>query len=428
MRYKKKPKLLYLILIILYLIVAIIINTSYNGLETIYMSVLETKTQRLYRDLLRIIIIFQYISIVFTLIRGLGFDIKKFNFKEDISELQLDITDDEEVELTMGNIEGLQRRVRRQLRELKYYYKENKLFINIIIIIVIFILASTVTINKTVINKTYTENETITTDSFNFNVLNTYITNKSYNNKTISSTNSSYLIARISISSTEGSRKINTSNLILKIKNNSYTITTRYYDNFTDIGIGYKDQKISGQKEYIFVFEISNEDLNKGKQLIYAGNKTINLNPINLDKQSKTENYKLTESIDLSKTILKRGNITISTIEINSKFPYSYNYEINGKTYTSNLNILSLNNTIINLKLTSSLPYNLTSYDFISNYGKIKYKLNNKEYTSKILNNKTPGNYTDGLYIEVDKNIESASNIWLELDVRNIKYIYTLTG
>ena len=159
MHYKKKPKLLYLILIVFYIIVEIIINISYSGLETIYISSLDAKTTRLYRDLLEIIIIFQYISIAFTLVRGLGFDIKKFNFKEDISELELDITDDEEVELTLGNTNGLQRKARRQFRELKYYYKENKIFINVIIILAIIFLASTITINKEVINKVYKEKE-----------------------------------------------------------------------------------------------------------------------------------------------------------------------------------------------------------------------------------------------------------------------------
>ena len=84
MRYKKKPKLLYVILIVLYLTTAIIINISLNGLNTIYIDVLDVKTQRVYRDLLQIIIIFQYISICFTTVRALGFDIKKFNFQEDI--------------------------------------------------------------------------------------------------------------------------------------------------------------------------------------------------------------------------------------------------------------------------------------------------------------------------------------------------------
>ena len=68
MRYKKKPKLLYLILIILYIIVAIIINFSYGGLETIYISNVSARDLRLYRDLLRIIILlnltFIYLKII----------------------------------------------------------------------------------------------------------------------------------------------------------------------------------------------------------------------------------------------------------------------------------------------------------------------------------------------------------------------------
>ena len=426
MRYKKKPKLLYIILIILYIAVAVVINISYDGLNTIYISALDAKTQRLYRDLLRIIIIFQYISIAFTLIRGLGFDIKKFNFKEDISELELDITDDEEVELTLGNTEGLQRKTRRKLRELKYYYKENKLFINIIIIIIIVLLSSTITIDKKIVNKVYSENEFVKTDAFTFSVLNTYITNKSYDNKTITDTDTSFVILRMSLTPNMETEELNTSNIVLKANNNSYTINQRYSAKFSDIGIAYNGQKISTNKKYILIFNVSNEDLNKKMQLIYARKEKINLNPINLDEINKEEKHKLGETLDLSKTSLGSGNITINSIDINSKYSYSYKYEISGKEYTSNLNIISLNNTIINLKLASSIPYNFTTYSFISNYGKIKYKVNDEEYTSKMLNNKTPGSYNEGLYLEVDKNIESATNIWLELTIRNKKYIYTL--
>ena len=79
MKYKKKPKLLYVVLIILYIITAIIINIAYSGLQQIYIyNTLDLKTLRLYQDILRILTVFQYISIGFTLIRGLGFDIKNY--------------------------------------------------------------------------------------------------------------------------------------------------------------------------------------------------------------------------------------------------------------------------------------------------------------------------------------------------------------
>lgn len=127
MKYKKKPKLLYVVLIILYIITAIIINIAYSGLQQIYIyNTLDLKTLRLYQDILRILTVFQYISIGFTLIRGLGFDIKKFNFKDDIADLNLNIDDQEEVELTLGSNEGLFRRLRKKIREYTYYYKDRK--------------------------------------------------------------------------------------------------------------------------------------------------------------------------------------------------------------------------------------------------------------------------------------------------------------
>ena len=87
LRYKKKPRILYLLLILLYFLVGVMVQVSYQGLYTIYISILETKTMLLYRDLLRILVGVQYLSLIFLLIRGLGFDIRKFNFVSDLAEL-----------------------------------------------------------------------------------------------------------------------------------------------------------------------------------------------------------------------------------------------------------------------------------------------------------------------------------------------------
>ena len=411
MRYKKKPKLLYLILIILYIAVAIIINIAYNGLDTIYISSLDLKTQRLYRDLLRIIIMFQYISIVFTTIRGLGFDIKKFNFKEDMVDLQLDITDNEEVELTVGNTEGIIRRIRRRIRELKYYYKENKLFINIAITSIIVLSVLIIFLNKKVINKIYNENEMVNTENFNFSINNTYITNKNYNKKFINDTEHSYVIIKMYISPKYKEQKINTANIVLQVGDNNYKKKKKKASNFNNT--------------YIFIFNILNSDLNK-KMLFMYRDKKVNLKPINLDKAENKKEYKLNEKLDLSNTILSYGEVIIKSIDIKNKFNYSYQYEIDNKTYNSSINITSINNTIINMKLTSSLPNKLTIYELLSSYGKIKYKIDNEEYTSKLMNNKTPGSYEEGLFLEVDKDIEKATNIWLELTIREKVYNYIL--
>lgn len=426
MRYKKKPKLLYYILMILYIIVAIIINVSYTGLDKIYISSLDAKTLRLYRDFLRIILMFQYLSIALTAIRGLGFDIKKFNFKQDIDELQLDITDDEEVELTLGNTEGIKRRIRRTLRELKYYYKENKLYLNIIFVVIVILLLSTITISKEVINKIYKEKEIISTDAFNLSVKNSYITNKNSTGELIASDDTTFLIIKLQITPKSTQTQLNDGNLVLKIDNNNYKLEKRYYANFNDIGSEYEDRNITQESEYIFIFNIPDNSVNKKMQLIYAGDKKINLSPVNLDKTTKTKTAKITETLDLSTSSLGSGSITINSININQKFPYSYNYELNGKVNTINRDIASINNTIMNIKIKSTLPFNLTNYDLISKYGQIKYIKDNEEITSNVLSDRTPNNYKKGLYLEVDKDIESSPSIKLELTIRNTNYIYTL--
>lgn len=422
MHHKKKPKLMYIILILLYIIITVVISLAINGLNVIYFSILEAKTLRLYRDLLRLILIVQYITIVMALIRGLGFDIKKFDFVKDLNEMNIEITDGEEVELTLNGTNTVTRKIRRKIRELKYYYIENKIFINIVITILVILVASTISIDINIINKVYSENEVFSTDAFDFQVLNTYVTNKSYNNQTINTSANSFIIINLQINPHSETQELNTSNIILQIENNSYSINNKSYEKFKDIGVGFNNQKISSTKKYLFIYVVPNNLLTKKMTLIYAGIKKVKLNPINLDQIDTTTSLKLADTIDLTPTILASGSITINSYELNNKFSYEYNYDINGETHTITKNLTSTSNTILKLNITSSLDV----YDIITNYGKIKYNLKGIEYTSKLVVNKTPTNYKEGLYLEVDKDIEQAENIYLELNVRNKKYIYTL--
>lgn len=429
MNYKKKPKLLYLILSLLYIVVFGIIFITTNGLNIIYNNILETKTLLFYSDLLRIIILFQYGSIVMTTVRAIGFDIKKFNFREDIHELDIDITDDEEVELVMGvNKHKLTQRINRRKRELKYYFAENKIFILLTIGILIFLSISTITIDKKVVNKIYKQNETFSSDNFNIKITDSYITNKSYNGNTLSTENI-FVVVNLEITPKKTSTSLNTSNLILKTNNNSYTITKKYYNYFKDIGVGYKDQNINSAKKYIFVYQISKEEIDEDKHVIYTGSTNelkVNLSPKNLDINNENKEYKLTENIDFTDSTISSSNFQINKYEINNKFTYNYTFTINDKEHTSNKYITSPDNTILYLELTSSFSMNTTNYDFIKDYGSIKYSINNTEYTTKKLADKTPGGYEKGIYLEVDKNMENAENIWIELNVRNIKYKYIL--
>lgn len=426
MRYKKKPRVLYLVLIGFYVVVAWMIQYSYQGLDTIYISILDAKSLRLYQDLLRILILFQYLSIGVVLVRGLGFDIKKFNFVHDLEELDIDVSDEEEVELTLGSTNSVWRKLRRKVRELKYYYFENRVFINIILVIVIVFGIMFWFLDHEVIHKEYRQNQIFSSDQFTFQVLASYVTNKGYDNQGVLSNDSSFVIVRMNISSNSEAKKLNTSNLVLKVNYHSYTSESKYAARFTDLGSSYRNQSIDTEVTYLFIFQVSNDDLDGKMRIVYAEDKTVYLSPVFLDEVSDAHNYQLGESIDLSNSSLGSGSVQIQSFEVQEQFSYPYQYEIGGEIYTNQLSITSVQNVILHLSMEASYPYGLTMYSFLEKYATLHYKVEDQEYVSSVLGDKTPGSYKEGLYLSVDKQVMNATNIWFDIKIRNLEYIYTL--
>ena len=424
MRYKKKPRFLYLLLILLYFITGVMIQVVYEGLHTIYISVLDTKTLLLYRDFLRILIVFQYISLAFLLVRGLGFDIKKFNFVRDLQELGGDEKDSEEIELTLGGTEVTQRKVHRGIRELKYYYLENKVFIHIILIVLVVVGVSFFSVKKEIIDKVYQEGETFSTDNFDFKVMNSYVTNKDYQGNSVGDMEHSFVAVLLSLHSKGGSQVFNSANLILKTKSNSYSPSVRYGDYFKDMGVVYQGQSVDGSDTYLFLYSVLNEELHQAMQLTYASMRTVNLKPIFFEKD-KITSVSLNQSIDLGDTVMHGGSFQIVSSEIRDRFSYSYEYEIRDEKFQGQYMIGDEKGAILFLKIVSSYPRRLSDFEFLSNYATLKYQLGDKEVQSSFYD-KTPGNYKEGLYLYVDREILEASKVWLEIKIRNSKYIYLL--
>ena len=90
MKYKKKPKTIYIITTIGYLLMGVLLAFVNGYLSSLSMEVINAKTIRFYRDTLSFTMLYQYIIIIIMIIRGLGFDIKKFNFTKDIQELNIE--------------------------------------------------------------------------------------------------------------------------------------------------------------------------------------------------------------------------------------------------------------------------------------------------------------------------------------------------
>lgn len=274
MRKKDKPILFYILTIIAYSLVFIGFAYDSSVIATLEKATLDRQTINLVRDINRFLVIGQYIILIPYIVRTLGFDIKKFDFKKDMKELDIEVSDNEEFEFTTGiDSEKLKTKLRRRVRELKYYYLENKIFI-LIIVIPILIITGYNLISKIDINVKYKEMDEIKLDNYyTLKITDSYITNKDNNNKEIKLDDTTFLILKFTVTSTyNGTFTLDTNKFIVKIKGNNYIPVKQYYKSLSNYGIGYKEQKITANatKDYILVYNIPNNYIDKKMTLEYS--------------------------------------------------------------------------------------------------------------------------------------------------------------
>lgn len=440
MKYKNKPKLLYLITSITYSIILIVLFYLLLSFQTIEKEVLDPKTIRLLRDIVNIVKYPEYVFIVIMLVRTLGFDIKRFDFKSDIEEMNIDVSDNEEVELSVGiDTEKIKTRGRRTIREFKYYVLENKVFVYTIVGVILGIIVISLIVNINFINKVYKEGDNINTSYFTMNIVDSYITSKKDNGDKIIDNDTSFVIIRMNVKSLYDYKyTLDTEDFLLVTGGNTYIPVLKYYDYFKLIGNGYKNQKLSYDetKTYILVYNIPNSVLNKSKIIRYeegfeyvkkkfmANTKKIRIKPENLDKQDFEGDYKISNAIDFNNSLLK-GSLKINSYEIGSEFVYNYNYCLKGNCSEMSSKINSnFDSILLKLDVESSIE-NYSNYEFTNTFIKVKYKKDDKEYTSD-LDNKTPTSATSTMYLDVDREIKDADSIWLEINIRNKSYKYII--
>lgn len=242
-------------------------------ISSLQYSIMDRKTISLARDITMFCLIGQYILIIPYVIRTIGFDIKKFDFKKDLEELNISVEDNEEFELTVGvDKNKLEQKARKSLRELKYYYVENKHFINIILaVIIVFFGYKIVTSIK--INPTYKEGSVISLDNYyTLKFDESYITNKDSKGKEISVDGNTYLIVKFTVHSNyNGNITLNTDKFLVYINNEKFIANRGYYSYFSNYGIGYKGQKIAynTDKTYILTYSIPDKYKNNKIRLEY---------------------------------------------------------------------------------------------------------------------------------------------------------------
>jgi len=258
MKYKEKPRLFYILLVVISIISMFAFVYLFNSISILETSIQSARTIRLLRDISRFHFYMLFITCIPILIRGLGFDIKKFNFSSDLHELKLEEQDSEEVEVTLDlSSDEVKRTGRKITRELKYYYFENKFFLNIIFGVIGVILIIMFPFNMFVIKGNLTEGQTLSTSKFNIRVNESYISERNRISK-----NNSYVILKVEVKGKVNKYTLNLDEFVLKGKKNNYVPSQKYYNYFTDLGIGYKSKEldIKEYKEYLLIYNIKNED------------------------------------------------------------------------------------------------------------------------------------------------------------------------
>lgn len=438
LKQKDKPKLLYIWIILFYFSFIIFSIISKMNISTIELEGMDPQKARIIRDISLIFFLVQIVFESLILVRSVGFDIKKFHFGEDLQALNIDISDNEEVELTTGiDTDKLIRNLKMKGEDLKVFYFENKLIIILILSFLLVIIPSFIIYINSVNNKVYAQNETINTSTISIGINSSYTTKYDYKGKKLLSGDSSYLIVNIKIKNNTGEDlTLDLSKFKLETNSNIYNTNITLYDNFIDLGNGYINQKIlsNKSKEYILVFIIKDNELSNNINFRYTSSITyknseakpkyikIMLDPISLDKIIDIDSMSLNQKIKFDESLLKNTSLLVDSYEIQNK----YLYEISGNTKYITNNLGTVMRISYEYAQDENIKFINNFSDFINKYGLLVYAYNGNEYKIYV-RDITPTDY-DGSYnfISVDNNISNATNIKFVFKIRNINYTYVL--
>lgn len=447
---KKKPYLFYVLLIIGYIYCAVLLQISKFTLVSLSNSIVDTRTILLLRDLIMICFIIQIFELIIIFVRATGFDVKKFDFDTDLKQINITEEDREEVEVELNfDSNKLIRNIRKQIRFLKYTYKENEKFANIIISIfsvIVIVVIVFMSINK---NPIINQNEIFSGNNFTLSIVDSYITNTDYKGKII--TDDYYLILKLNIkTNSTKSRTLDIATAKILIDNYVYTPTTQYKDSFSDFGSVYLGEEIKNEEtQKILVYQIPKELINKKIIFSYVDknnidedgnfkNIRININYKNLIGIDSSDEAKLNEELVLKDSIMPTAKIKISAFDIQNKYKLNYNFCVKTICYDSYEYLLpSINSNYdkVLLKISGTfesdneLPSVYNLYDFIEKFGKLSYEINGQEKIQNIEFKEVKSkkiNQPNVYYIEVLDEVKNAEKISFLFTIRNKNYKYVI--
>jgi len=437
MKKKEKDTKLYFFIILYYLGLFVLVSVSHNAFVLLEAGELESQTVRAYRDISFAVYLPQFFFIAYTLMRGIGFDLKKFNFEEDVKELEITDVDNEEFELVFGkDAYKYKRPIRRFIREFRYYFLENKFIFSLTSAIIVILIGTLLYLNYGVYHKTFRQTQKMSHNGLTISVVDSVLSNLDLGGNII---DGKYYIA-IALKIKNGTKEITSldyENFRVEVANRSIMATLDRSSYFADLGIPYKrDTKLMPNTEdtYVLTYEIENELINKPivlhilESIKYEiGSVTPIYKNVNLKYDIITENKEIKTTdfnkiLELSKTRLGLVQIQLKKAYIKKSYEYTYNNNLKNRvSASSSKKLLVLENMFSIDKYTEYYKARHGASSFATDFLKVSYEINNQKKIVKIVD-KTPKELLDTWVLEIPEEVSYGKNLELIVGLRGSIY------
>ena len=454
LRQKKKPVGLYVGLIIYIIGELIVYIYFYNVLGKLINETVELDTLSFMRDILVLVRLPGFVLLALCFMRGIGFNLKQFNFSKDIEELKIADKDSEEFELMVGqNNYKYMRTIRRTIREAKYYILENKLAMTVLFGVLIIILGFFGFRYYQQYMKKIKARTVSTVNGISYVVNKAYITSEDYNGNHIKD-GSKFVVIDMSFNNTSNTDKaLDLERFQLVNKQLLYTVTQSYNSKFYDLGVPYEKDTLIPKDEmmnrYIvfeipetmvttnFVLRIEYGVSSKNKKVISEYIK-FDVNAQNIDTEDKNKKLNINEELAPNVNNENEFHMTINNYSIqenyNDKYVIcdrklvcnKYNSLITANSYNKKtMLVLSYKGTMFD---SAKFTKTFNTYNKIFNaYAYIEYENYNKNVYEKV-SIVPQSNVEDKAFLLVDRAIKDSKYINLIFKFRNTTYVLPLKG
>lgn len=453
MRQKEKSTKLYFFTLIYYLFLFVLLTITHNILSGMENDIISAQMARAYRDISLVLCLPQYLFFGYILIRGIGFDIKQFNFSNDLKDMEITDVDSEEFEFEV-NVEGykVKRTARRFIREFIYYVRENLFVFSCIAAIAIISLGTTIYMHFRVYNRTYHVSDKMTHNYFNMEIKDSMLTNIGYDGNVITE-GKYYLVLKLYIENNSNKGyELDYNNFRLVINNKNIYPTLDRGEYFIDYGKPYHKEKIKKQttNTYALVYELDKSQIQDEYEIkilegitysvgdITPHYKIIDLKPTKVMEVVTLDNYDIGKTINLKNTALGYTTFKINGYKLSDSYTYDYKFcystnctNLKDMITTDKTGIIEKTTLLIldmeySLDKTTLYANNIKSdTKFFDNYLAIEYiKDNNRKVLS--LRNRTTEHMKDTLVFELRNEVIDAEKINLLVTIRNKRYTIKL--